>query len=311
MNIKYKIALFILITLGLLISAVLYLQGTDIPVLQPKGMIAHKERNLIITSTLLMLVVVIPVFILTFVITWKYRASNTKAEYAPDWDYNLLAESIWWGFPCVIIIVLAVMTWKSSHDLDPFVPLNTGVKPVKIQVVALPWKWLFIYPEQNIASVNFFQFPEQTPINFEITADAPMNSFWIPQLSGQIFAMPGMTTKLHIIADVPGNYFGSSANLSGKGFAGMTFTAKASSQDEFYQWVESAKQSSKHLSLDEYRKLAEPSEYNPIAYYSLKAEGLFNWIVMKYMMPMPQLQGLSSTNMDNCCLNNDEAACSN
>lgn len=258
----------------------LFLHRINIAVLNPQGMIALKERNLLITATLLMLIIVIPVFILTFFIAWKYRASNTKATYSPELDHNALIESIWWALPCLIILVLAIMAWKSSHELDPFRPLANEKKPITIQVVALQWKWLFIYPEEKIATVNFFQFPEHTPINFELTADAPMNSFWIPELGGQVFAMPKMRTKLHLIANALGSFRGSSANLSGTGFSGMHFIAKASSEADFHAWIESVKQSSDVL---EYDKLASPSVDNPAAFYLLKDEDLFNQIVMKYM----------------------------
>ena len=132
----------------------------------------------------LSLIVVIPVYIMLFLFAWKYREGNTKAKYSPDWDHSALLETIWWTVPLLLITILSVVTWNSSHDLDPFRPLNSSVKPVKIQVVALQWKWLFIYPEQNIASVNYVEFPVNTPVDFEITADAPMNSFWIPQVGG-------------------------------------------------------------------------------------------------------------------------------
>ncbi len=270
------------------VAGILFLFYGDIAVLNPKGMIAHQESDLIITSTLLMLIVVIPVFVMSFIFAWKYRASNKKAKYDPDWDKSVVAESIWWGVPCIIILVLSILAWKSTHTLDPYKPIDVTTKPLKIQVVALQWKWLFIYPEQNIATVNFFQFPEKTPVDFEITADAPMNSFWIPQLSGQIFAMPGMKTKLHVIADGVGNYRGSSANISGTGFAGMTFVAKSSTQADFDEWVESVKQSPKALNLDEYKQLAAPSTNNPVASYVLASEDLHNWIIMKYMMPMKE-----------------------
>lgn len=263
----------------------LILRGSNIAVLNPKGWVALKERNLFVISTLLMLVVVIPVFIMTLYMVIKYRASNHKAKYRPDWDYSFLAESIWWGFPLVIVLILSIMTWKSSHELDPFRPLESTAQPIKVQVVALQWKWLFIYPEQKIATVNFVQFPENVPVEFAITSDAPMNSFWIPQLGGQIYAMPGMDTKLSLIAHEIGEYNGSSANLSGTGFAGMRFIAKASSQADFEQWIKSVKQSSNRLNLTTYRKLAEPSSYNDVASYVLEDEGLYHQILMKYLMP--------------------------
>lgn len=289
MKIKHKFTFAFLLFIALLLSAFLYHFGMNSAVLNPKGIIALEERNLMITAILLMLIVVIPVLLLTFFICLRYRATNKLATYRPDWDHSMLAEIIWWGFPCVIILILSVITWKSSHALDPFKPLTSAVKPITIQAVALDWKWLFIYPEQNIATVNYIQFPVNTPINFEITADAPMNSFWIPQLGGQIYAMPGMKTKLHLIADEVGSYRGSSANLSGEGFAGMYFMAKAVTQADFEAWLQSVKQAAAPLGLAEYRQLAAPSEYNPEASYLLKAADLYDQIVMKYMMP-PQMQ---------------------
>ncbi len=264
----------------------MFYYGKDIAVLEPAGMIALKEKDLIEVATYLMLIVVIPVFIITVVFAWKYRAGNNKAKYDPEWNHSHVAEAIWWGFPCFIILILSILTWKSSHELDPFKPLKSDVKPVKIQVVALQWKWLFIYPEYDIATVNVVAFPVNTPINFELTSDAPMNSFWIPKLGGQIYAMPGMRSKLHLIADQGGDFRGSSANLSGRGFAGMTFTAKATSKEEFDAWVTAAKSSTQVLDLTTYKELAKPSEYNPPAIYTLQKADLFDWIVMKYMMPM-------------------------
>ena len=223
---------------------------------------------------------------------FRYRASQKKSKHTPDWEHNSIAECCWWGVPLVIVVILAVITWRSSHELNPYKPIDGDQKPLTIQVVALDWKWLFIYPEQGIATVNFVQFPEKTPISFEITADAPMNSFWIPQLGGQIYAMPAMRTRLHLIADEMGSYRGSSSNISGKGFAGMVFTAKSSSQEEFDEWVESVKQSSDHLTLEEYNQLAEPSEYNPVASYVLMQEDLFDQIIMKYIAPQQQDKSL-------------------
>ena len=260
--------------------------GNQIAVLDPKGWIAFKEKELLIITTLLMLTVVIPVLVLTIVISCKYKESNKKANYDPNWHSNFLLELIWWGFPCIIVIALSVLTWKSCMELDPFRPLESDVKPVKVQVVALQWKWLFIYPDEKIASLNFLQIPEKTPINFEITADAPMNSFWIPQLGGQIYAMPGMNTQLHLIADEPGEFKGSSSNLSGAGFASMKFITKATSQAEFDSWVASAKQSPHVLNLESYDHLIAPSENDPITLYLLGDDGLYNEIIMKYMMPM-------------------------
>lgn len=263
-------------------GAIAYLNQISIPVLQPAGAIGKAESDLIITSTLLMLIVVVPVFILAGVFAWKYRESNRRARHDPDWEHNHIAECCWWGVPCVIIVILAILTWRSSHELDPFRPITSEVPPIEIQVVALDWKWLFIYPKQGIATVNFVQFPDNTPIKFDVTADAPMNSFWIPQLGGQIYAMPAMRSQLHLIADQPGSYRGASANISGDGFAGMTFTAVACSQAEFDAWVASTAASSP-LNLNTYQELAKPSQYHPVTYYRLEKADLFDWILMKYM----------------------------
>lgn len=264
-----------------------YIYGaSQVPVLFPDGTIAVQEKNLVYLATYLMLIVVIPVFILTGVFTWKYREGNTKAKYSPDWDTNHLAEFIWWTVPLIIVTILGVISWKYTHSLDPYKPIGHE-KPLKIQVVALQWKWLFLYPEQNIATVNFVQFPANRPVYFEISADAPMNSFWIPSLSGQIFAMPGMRTELNVMAKAPGEFRGSSANISGIGFAGMHFMAKATTETEFEEWARSIKTQGSDLDWKSYQNLAKPSENDPVTPYVLKELQLFDHILMSYMMPMP------------------------
>lgn len=285
MKTKVKAVLFILLIFAIGALSMLYIGNPNYAVLSPKGLIGEKERDLIITASLLMLIVVIPVFILTLAFAWRYRASNEKARHAPDWEHNYIAEYCWWGVPIIIIIVLAIITWTSSHELNPFKPLVSDKKPLKIQVVALNWKWLFIYPEQKIATVNLVQFPEKTPISFEITSDAPMNGFWIPALGGQIYAMPAMRSKLHLIASGVGTYRGSSTNISGDGFASMYFTAKSTTEEEFQQWVQTAQQSPKQLDLKTYAELVKPSEYEPVAYYTLAQDKLFDRIIMRYMRP--------------------------
>jgi cytochrome o ubiquinol oxidase subunit 2 len=263
------------------------LHGNDIAVLNPSGEIAQKQLNLIIFTSALSLLIVIPVFAMTAYIVWKYRVTNTtpKTKYNPDWDHSRSAEAIWWLIPLFLISILAVVTWKSSHDLDPYKSLVSDKKPITVQVVALQWKWLFIYPEQDIASVNFLQFPKDTPVDFKITADAPMNSFWIPKLGGQVYAMSGMQTELHLMADQAGDYPGASANISGDGFAGMKFTARASSQADFDKWVQTAKSSPNALDSKAYNQLAKPSKNNKPAYYSSSEKGIYATVMMKYMMP--------------------------
>ncbi|QQS18243.1 ubiquinol oxidase subunit II [Candidatus Saccharibacteria bacterium] len=192
------------------------------PLLQTRGEIANRQRDLLVFATALALLVLVPVYFMIFTFAWRYRAGH-KQDYKPEWDTHKGYEALWWGIPIAIISVLAVVTWVTSHSLDPFKPLASSQKPLQVQVVALQWKWLFIYPEQGVASVNEVAFPASRPVEFTMTSDAPMNSFWIPQLAGQIYVMSGMSTKLHVVADVPGVYQGMSSNISGKGFADMKF----------------------------------------------------------------------------------------
>jgi cytochrome o ubiquinol oxidase subunit 2 len=207
-------------------------------------------------------------------------------------DGSRIAETIWWVVPSILILIISILNWNSSHQLDPYRPLASKTPQMTVQVVALDWKWLFIYPEQNIATVNFVQFPKDTPVNFEVTADAPMNSFWIPQLGGQIYAMPGMATDLHLMASQEGTFNGSSANISGSGFASMAFKARSSSSADFDNWVQSVKRSGDKLGLEEYSQLARPSQYNPITYYSSAQPDLYGRVIMKYV-PIGTMPGMS------------------
>lgn len=268
-----------------LVALALYLHFHTVAVLQARGTIAAQERSLLITATLLGLLVIVPVYILTVFIAWKYRVSNKRTKkYTPGWASSRWLEAVWWGIPLAIVTVLSVVAWRSSYALDPFKPLSGG-KPLTIQVVALDWKWLFIYPEQQVASVNLAPLPVGRPITFRITSDTVMNSFWIPQLSGQIYAMPGMSTALNLMAGKPGDYYGSSANISGNGFAGMHFTARAEDEQVFNRWAATTRQSAPTLSLNAYNQLARPSKDNPAAAYRLGADNLFDYVVMKYMVP--------------------------
>lgn len=273
------------------------LNGCKAVILNPHGMIASDEKRLIIIATVLMLIIVIPVILMTFGFAWKYRESNTKAKYTPNWSHSTVLEIIWWAIPCIIIAILATITWDTTHELDPYKPLSVTGKPITIEVVALDWKWLFIYPEQKIATVNFIQFPAHVPINFKITSDAPMNSFMIPALGGQIYAMAGMQTQLHLIADEQGVYNGMSVSFSGPGFSDMKFLAKASSLDDFNRWVATVKQSPQELNQEAYNVLATPSENNKVEYYSSVQNNLYEDLIMKFMMPMPA--GQSADHMQN------------
>ncbi|MCU1725873.1 ubiquinol oxidase subunit II [Pseudomonas sp. 7P_10.2_Bac1] len=269
--------------LGLLpLFGTLLLGGCNMTLLDPVGQVGIEERNLIITATLLMLLVVVPVILMTLIFAWKYRASNKNATYAPKWSHSTKIEVVIWTVPILIIIALGVITYKSTHALDPYRPLESDVKPVTIQVVALDWKWVFIYPEQGIATVNKIVFPANTPINFRITSDSVMNSFFIPGLGGQIYAMAGMTTQLHLIANKNAEMDGISANYSGAGFTGMKFKAIATSEADFNAWVDEVKASPKQLDNAEYAALEKPSENNPVELYSSVTPNLFQLIIDKY-----------------------------
>lgn len=265
--------------------SVFLLSGCKAVLLQPKGPVAKSETELLITAVILMLLIVIPVIVMTLVVAWKYRASNTKAKYSPNWAHSTKLEIVWWTIPCIIILILAILTWIYTHSLSPYKPLDTKGKPLTIQVIALNWKWLFIYPDQHIAVVNHLEFPVNQQVRFLIASDGPMNSFIIPALGGQIYAMAGMRTQMHLMASQPGTYNGFSANLSGDGFSWMTFTATATSEKAFNAWVKKAQQAPQKLTVAAYKKLSIPSENNPIAYYSSPTKHLFRNEMMKFMNP--------------------------
>ena len=289
---RKKPVLFMLVFTGIILLLFLIMQPLQIlqfrksiDLLFPKGIIALEQRNLLLLIQALMLLVIIPVYILTFIFSWKYRAGNTKATYDPDRVDNKIAEYIWWGVPLVMTLVIGAITWVKTYELDPYKPIASDNKPITIQVVALQWKWLFIYPDEKIATLNFVQIPNETPIHFEITADAPMNSFWIPALGGQIYAMPKMKTELFLMANELGDFRGSSANLSGEGFAGMHFISRSSTKEEYQAWVKTVQASNNVLGEEQYEVLARPSEDNPVTLYRLKDDALFDSILMKYMKP--------------------------
>ncbi len=256
-----------------------------IDVLFPAGFVGSEELKLLLIIQGIMLLVIIPVYILTFIFSWKYRAYNPKHDYDPDLVDNTLAEIIWWGLPLVLTIIIAIITTYYTYKLDPFKPIVSDKKAKTIQVVALQWKWLFIYPEEKIATVNFVQIPKDTPIHFEITSDAPMNSFWIPSLGGQIYAMPKMKTELYLIADKEGDFRGSSANISGAGFAAMHFITRASTDEEYNIWVQSVKLADNALTVDSYEELAKPGIDTANTIYRLGDDTLFDTIINKYMYP--------------------------
>lgn len=252
-------------------------------VLDPKGPIGEQQRDLIYITVLLCAIIIVPTIILAFVFAWRYRdKKDSKAKYTPEWEHNGKLEAIWWGIPIVIIIVLGIVTVNYTYKLEPSKPIAAEEDTLTIQVASLDWKWLFMYPEEGIATVNYVRFPEDKAVRFELTSDAPMNSFWIPQLGGQIYTMSGMAMKLHLKADEPGQYLGSGANFSGRDFAKMQFTAEATSEAEYDAWVEQVKQGAKPLTLDGYKLLSKPSAVESPIMYGSFPEGLFEQIVTKY-----------------------------
>ncbi len=261
------------------------LQSEHAVLTHPKGIIAHRELKLMITNVLLMLVIIVPTFILLFWVVCKYRSSNAKNKDEPDESSGIFDQTLLWLGPSIVVAVMSVITWDAAHELDPSQTIKSDVAPLTVQVVAMDWKWLFIYPEQGIATVNFVQLPEHTPINFKLAADnSPMNSFWIPQLSGQIYAMSGMITQLHIMAE-PGVYTGKAAEINGAGYADMTFKVNVTARQSFDDWVKNVQQSPLQLNDSAYAELLERSIKHPIALYSNVEKELFNKIVMKYMHP--------------------------
>lgn len=284
---KKHIKIWLGVALAVLVVGVTawYLRQHPIPVLQPAGDIGSKERGLIIFTALLSVVVVVPVFGMLGYFAWTYRESNKHAKYSPELDGNAIAETVWWLIPTILLVIIAVITWRSSYALDPFKRLKSDKPTLRVQVVAMDWKWLFIYPAQHVASVNEAAIPAGTPVDFEITSDTVMTSFWAPQLGGQMYAMPGMSTELNLRAAKAGTYRGVAANISGKGFADMAFTVKAMNDRDFNDWVRSAKRANAPLNAASYADLAHPGESARPTYYSSIDAKLYDTIVMKYMMP--------------------------
>jgi cytochrome o ubiquinol oxidase subunit II len=255
------------------------LSGCTEGVLDPKGPIATAERQILFNSLGIMLAIVIPTILATLGVAYWFRSSNWRARYMPDFTYSGRLEVLVWSIPIMTVLLVGGVAWVGSHDLDPPKPITSAAKPVKIQVVSLDWKWLFIYPEQGIATVNQLTIPVGTPVSFELTSSGVMNSFWVPQLGGQIYTMAGMTTRLHLLADDLGTYRGASANYSGAGFADMRFSVDTVAAEKFAQWVSATRSSGPTLDPQTYGDLAKPSAaVVPFTYRSV-APDLFNHIL--------------------------------
>lgn len=294
------------------------LGGCQMIVLDPAGDIAQQQGNLVVISTLLMLLIIVPVMALTGWFAWRYRAANTSATYKPDWDHSTQLELLIWAGPLLIIICLGALTWVSTHLLDPYRPLArtapgqavpANVKPLEVQVVALNWKWLFIYPEQGIATVNELAVPEGRPLRFRISSSSVMNSFYVPALAGQIYAMPGMETKLNAVFNQTGNYEGFSANYSGAGFSHMRFAVRSMTPEGFDRWTSEARARGSMLDRATYLELERPSEKVPIRRFAQVDAGLFDRIVnlcvepgkmcMHDMMAIDQKGGMGLAGLNN------------
>ncbi len=272
----------------------LLLGGCDAVLLNPSGDVALQQRNLIYTATGLMLIVILPVIVATVLFAWRYRAANRKARYDADWDHSTRLELVIWSVPLLIIIALGSVTWVSTHLLDPYRPLSrisadkplaAHVEPLTVEVVALDWKWLFIYPEYGFATVNELAAPVDRPIRFKITASSVMNSFFIPALAGQIYAMPGMQTMLHAVINAPGEYEGMSANYSGAGFSGMHFRFHGLDQAGFDAWVAKNRAAGGTLDRAGYLDLERPSENDPVRRWAAVDPDLYRLILNRCVRP--------------------------
>jgi cytochrome o ubiquinol oxidase subunit 2 len=276
------------------LTLMLALTGCDLVVMSPSGDIAAQQRDLIVISVFLMLLIIVPVIFLTLFFAWHYRQSNTSATYDPEWHHSTGLEVIIWSAPLAIIIALGAVTWVSTHKLDPYRPLDRldaarpvtkDMKPINVEVVALDWKWLFFYPDYGIATVNEMAAPVDVPINFKLTASSVMNSFYVPALAGMIYTMPGMQTKLHAVINKPGEYEGLSSNYSGDGFSHMRFKFHGLDQAGFEAWVARVKQNGTALNRDAYLKLEKPSAKEPVRYYASVENGLYDAVLNMCVRP--------------------------
>ncbi|MEW6538512.1 MAG: ubiquinol oxidase subunit II [Pseudomonadota bacterium] len=304
----------------LLAPIVALLSGCNLVVLNPAGDVASQQGDLLMISTLLMLIIIVPVMGLIVFFAWKYRASNkaSEADYRPDWDHSTSLELVIWAAPLMIIICLGALTWAGTHLLDPYRPIDRikpgqaveeSAEPLQVNVVALDWKWMFIYPQYGVATVNELAAPVDRPIRFHITSSSVMNSFYIPALAGQIYAMPGMETKLHAVINRPGEYEGFSANYSGDGFSHMRFAFHGLDQSGFDQWIAGVRQGGQTLDRDRYLELEKPSEKVPVMRFSnvdgMLWDAILNMCVepgkmcMGEMMAIDKQGGLSMASVRN------------
>jgi cytochrome o ubiquinol oxidase subunit 2 len=278
------------------VLASLPLAGCNPSVLDPKGPIGAAERLVLFDATSIMLAIVVPVIVAIAGFAFWFRQSNSRAFYWPHWEFSGALELIVWSIPTLVIVFLGGIAWFGSRALDPFLPIRSfDAVPVEVEVVALDWKWLFIYPDVDLASVNELAVPIGQPIHFRLTSSGVMNSFFVPQLGTQIYTMAGMTSQLYLEADEPGTYRGFSANFSGDGFSGMHFDVRAMSADDFAKWLADAKASRVALDRNAYAELVKPSENVPPTVYRSVEPGLFDSIVNGTAPQPPGISALSDS----------------
>ena len=275
------------VVLAVVLIGAITLGGCSEGVLDPKGPIADAERQILFNSLGIMLAIVIPTILATFGVAYWFRSSNTRARYQPEFRYSGRLEVLVWAIPAMTVLLVGGVAWVGAHDLDPRKAISAAAKPVAVQVVSLDWKWLFIYPDQGIASVNHLVVPAGTPISFELTSSGVMNSFFVPQLGSQIYTMSGMTTHLQLQADHPGSYRGLSAQFSGDGFADMHFVVDAVPDQQFQQWVASIRGNGPTLDQQSYADLAKPSEAVAPFTYGAVSPDLFKAISNSAMAEDP------------------------
>ena len=282
---SFIVKMLFILTGSLMVLSLCGCEEHFIGMLNPKGIIAFDQRKLFFDTLALMLIVVLPVIIMSITFVYHYQVSHKTRDYKPNWGHSFYLEALWWGIPCVIILVLATVTWKKTHELDPYhrIP-GYDQKPMVVQVIALPWKWLFIYPEQNIASVDYLEIPVGQQVEYWITADnVPMSAFFVPQLGSQMYAMAGMRTRLHLVASEVGVYAGLNTLYNGDGFANMHFEVHVVPPQELQQWFTQVKQSSSALTEDTYKQLLTPSTVGNSKLFSDVDKDLFHKVIMTYM----------------------------
>jgi cytochrome o ubiquinol oxidase subunit 2 len=256
-------------------------------VLDPKGVVGMANKTILIDSLAIMLAIVVPTIVATFAFAWWFRASNTRATYLPDWEYSGRVELIVWAIPLLVISLLGGVAWIGSHDLDPAKPLASSTPPLEIQAVALDWKWLFIYPDQRVATVNQLVVPAGTPVHFSLTSSSVMNAFFVPQLGSMIYTMSGMTTQLNLRADEPGTFRGLSSHYSGDGFSDMHFDVQAVPAERFAAWIDATRGTGPSLDANSYAALARQSVNTAPFTFRTADAGLFKKIVTQQLPPGP------------------------